>query len=289
MRLKRRKNYRKYLEFFQRCYGIHSPFKILCDGNFINAFSKRFNHTHDINELEKLFMSVLEDKVEIMTTEAVIKELRLLHASNPEIVSADALQLALTIYPLRVGSSLAESESFTAAISIKKLVSSGINRHKYLVATLDEQLCTEIRLLPGVPLFWLNKIVLILEEPSTVSQEFAKKLEIKSERRELAKLQSLPKRLKLLSTTSTNNTLAVPLPTDTEKDTTIKSIKRKKRAFAPNPLSVKKKKSMMVLTSLTQPITTTTTDSSNVELKEKSHRHRKRKKNKTFADDSENN
>lgn len=48
------------------------------------------------------------------------------------------------------------------------------NPHNYCVATQDTRLRDSLRLVPGVPLLYINRSVLILEPPSYVTVERAK-------------------------------------------------------------------------------------------------------------------
>lgn len=92
----------------------------------------------------------------------------------------------------------------------------GENKHRYAIATNDKELRQEVAKIPGVPLVYINKSVVILEPPSVATLKRSKELELK----------------KLIPKGSLLNV---------EKK--VEPIRRfKKRPSAPNPLSVKKKK-----------------------------------------------
>ncbi|CAG8471072.1 6466_t:CDS:2 [Paraglomus occultum] len=99
------------------------------------------------------------------------------------------------------------------------------NQHRYCIATQNRNLREQLRAIPGVPLIYMNRTVLILEPPSNVTLEKARKIE---------RLKTLPSQMEISFLNKTN-------PDATKSDQL--PIKRKrKRPKGPNPLSCKKKK-----------------------------------------------
>lgn len=43
---------------------------------------------------------------------------------------------------------------------------------KYIVATLDPDLRSALNSLPGIPLLYLNKVIVVMEPPSQKSKEY---------------------------------------------------------------------------------------------------------------------
>jgi len=188
MRHERRKQYRGYLKFFERTFGVRAPFKVICDGNFLHHFV-----THgmgaDVKELLRMLATVFEtEQIELFVTEAVLRELE-------DIGAEKTLALAKQLEPLRVGKSLEESRAMDPPLAIKKLVGF-INKRRYVVATQDEELRQILRDIPGVPLLFLQRVLVGLEAPSAKSHEFWSK----QEQKKLQAGKEERKRLKVLET-----------------------------------------------------------------------------------------
>jgi len=96
---------------------------------------------------------------------------------------------------------------------------SGENKHRYLLATQDEKLRSEMRKIPGVPMVYIRRAVMIMEPPSPVSVGRKEELE----REKLTGLPGFGKRAR-------------------EDDGGNEGQKKKRKRKEPNPLSVKKRK-----------------------------------------------
>jgi len=96
---------------------------------------------------------------------------------------------------------------------------SGENKHRYILATQDEKLRGEMRKVPGVPMVYIRRAVMIMEPPSPVSVGRKEELE----REKLTGLPGFGKRAR-------------------EDETGNEGQKKKRKKKEPNPLSVKKKK-----------------------------------------------
>ena len=106
-------------------------------------------------------------------------------------------------------------DCITACLNIE-----GENKHRYILATQDEELRAEMRSVPGVPMVYIRRAVMIMEPPSPASLT-------RRDAREREKLGGLEKRKR-----------------EGGEDEGEEGVKRKKRKGPkePNPLSVKKKK-----------------------------------------------
>lgn len=107
----------------------------------------------------------------------------------------------------------------------------GVNKHRYVIASNNYDLRKSLRYVPGVPMIFMNRAVMVMEPISHASNNFATKVE-------RAKLTSGLNDAKY-------GKEKVVKPTKTENgDDTITAPKSKKRKgpSGPNPLSVKKKK-----------------------------------------------
>jgi len=106
-------------------------------------------------------------------------------------------------------------DCITACLNVE-----GENKHRYILATQDEELRAEMRSVPGVPMVYIRRAVMIMEPPSQASLT-------RRDTREREKLGGLEKRKR-----------------DGGEAEGEADVKRKKRKGPkePNPLSVKKKK-----------------------------------------------
>lgn len=95
----------------------------------------------------------------------------------------------------------------------------GENKHRYILATQDENLRGEMRLVPGIPMVYIRRAVMIMEPPSPATMNRREELE----RRKLGGIEAMGKRKR-------------------EEGDEEKAKKKKKGPKEPNPLSVKKKK-----------------------------------------------
>jgi U3 small nucleolar RNA-associated protein 23 len=98
---------------------------------------------------------------------------------------------------------------------------SGENKHRYILATQDAELRAEMRQIPGVPLIYIKRAVMVMEpiSPATLAKRDA------LERSKLGGMERLGKRKQR-----------------DEEDEEDKPKKKKKGPKEPNPLSVKKRK-----------------------------------------------
>ena len=127
-----------------------------------------------------------------------------------------AIALAKTCERRRCGhvpDPVSGQQCLTACINI-----SGENKHRYILATQDETLRRETRLLPGVPMVYIRRAVMIMEPPSPATLAKREALE-----REKLGGGSLGKRKR-------------------DESGEEKIQKKRKGPKEPNPLSVKKKK-----------------------------------------------
>jgi U3 small nucleolar RNA-associated protein 23 len=109
---------------------------------------------------------------------------------------------------------LTSRDCLTACVNIH-----GENKHRYILATQDEQLRSQMRLVPGVPMVYIRRAVMIMEPPSPATMDRREELE----RNKLGGGQTMGKR-------------------NREEVENEKPKKKKKAVKEPNPLSVKKKK-----------------------------------------------
>lgn len=215
MRVKRNRRARKALRFYELHFGIRPQFKIILDGTFLNAAGNM--------ELHELFPKFLLAETVLCVTNCIVAELRKI---GPPVAAALALATRLKRLKCGHGSPIAASDCICNLVGQQ-------NRKKYFVASKDQELLMRLREVPGVPLVYLDRTVLVLEKISDKSRAFAKKKEVR---------KSAPnkKERRMLY----DEKLAARTPAQILAASKSKSHKRKRRAGQkePNPLSVKKKK-----------------------------------------------
>jgi U3 small nucleolar RNA-associated protein 23 len=164
MRVQRHKASRKALAFFRLIFGIHPPYRVLLDGNFLaTALRLRMEWARLLPKL----LHVVPALAHLHVTQCVMGELEAL--GEP---AAEALALARTLPLLKCRAKHGHPDACTAAECARRLVG-GANEGKWLVATQDGELRAELRRVPGVPLLLISTNVLILEPPSARSREAA--------------------------------------------------------------------------------------------------------------------
>ncbi len=128
-----------------------------------------------------------------------------------------------------------ENQKFGSAEGILKLIGSN-NRHKYIVATQDDQLKEKLRRIPGVPIIYANKTSLMLETPSIASQS---KWESQEKSKGIRRIKDDVK----IAAKEMNLDQEEVIKLKKEAYAKLPIMREKRKARRPNPLSVKKKKS----------------------------------------------
>ncbi|OQS05519.1 rRNA-processing protein [Thraustotheca clavata] len=211
MRYLRSKHIRKALRQFQFLCGIKPPYKVLLDGNFI-AMCIKMNV--DIATRVPKFLQT--DKCHFIVTQAALEELKLLSSSDTAMMQAWTLAKTFQTVDLK------EDNVTNATLNAV----GERNDRKYIVATQETELRSALRRVPGVPLIYLNRSVLVFEDMS----EATLKISRKEDHIKMSKLNN--DEAKQLQTVLDENK-------PTAKATTIKP-RMPKKAKGPNPLAVKK-------------------------------------------------
>lgn len=192
MRLKRKDKTRKILQFYSRTYNIKDPYKIVVDADFLFAALKSGVSVYDTlqkffedKEL-KLFCSPCVRKqivdlaqtpgpytkdwqgvVQILTNKANrVQWLKCPHGKEP-IAAHDCLVSNLSathIDPERNGH-VGKKKGLTKQ-----------NAHKLILCGQHSELRQKCRLIPGVPIAFIQSNFLILEEPSQATQKFGQQI-----------------------------------------------------------------------------------------------------------------
>jgi U3 small nucleolar RNA-associated protein 23 len=192
---------------YQHSFGFREPYQIIVDGNFIKvAQNARLDY-------KSMLQETVVGKTRIMTTNCVLNELRTL--------GEDFMGAALAAKRLEKRRCTHGGNPVNAADCIKEIIGDS-NQFNYCVATQDLQLRDYLRRIPGIPLIYINRSVMILEPPSPATENKVKEIEYN---------KTIPTNYE--STIIKNNTKQ---PEEAPKS------KKRKGPKQPNPLSCKKKK-----------------------------------------------
>ena len=269
MRHGRAKASRRTLQFYRlNAPHLAPPYKIILDGTFLVAsirnkvplferFQKTLQHEEfgcyvtreTLNELEALAASASKGNG------AAADEQRELFAAarqygldECEIIEGDRI-------PAPGNEGKRNSKAFRdfseASKGIYQLATQGgNNRHAYFVATQDDALADALRSRPFVPLFRLGRAVLLLESPSSASRSYTGNME----RGKLASAGGLmtAEERQMVDTVKRRDKRKRKEEAKEEQKRLEKqrrdevggsfSVRKKKKARGPNPLSCKKKK-----------------------------------------------
>lgn len=220
MKGKKNKKFRSHLEFYEMHFKFKPPYKVLIDGTFL-ARAEKIN----LSLSTKLY-NIFKKKFILSTTKCIKHELSLLGSDFERVKdTADSL--------------LFEQKCFHSMIlepsnCILKYVGSE-NKPQYIIATCDQKLIRQLQTIPKCPILtFVSDNVLDFKEPSQASKNLldkrdAQKYEPSGKEKEVIvqvkkadRIQLIQKRIEKLK--SITNSLGVQI---------------KKKANAPNPLSVK--------------------------------------------------
>lgn len=218
MRLKRAKQYKRNMALYQNSFKFREPYQVIVDGNFLNVCKNM-----KLDPRESLHQ-VLMGEVKLMTTYCVCAELRSL---GTDFVYVADLAKSLEKRRCTHTTQISAKECILSIIGnelINVIMKGDENKYNYCIATQDADLRESLRLIPGTPLVYANKSVVILEPLSESSR-----LKIREQEIEKNQSQSFEKSL---------------LKGDVKKKHSGPSKKRKIKE--PNSLSVKKKKKVEV-------------------------------------------
>ena len=238
MRGKRAKQYRKVMQQFSQTFGFREPYQTLVTASIIlDAASMKIDLVPALTRTvrgtgmvlneplpELANYLVLTDTVKPMITQCCIRHL---YATKDQTIISSAKEFERK----RCGHHLAEQplsaqECLRSVLSTAKGTPS--NPHRYIVAVQEPEIRAELRAIPGVPLIYITRSVMILEPISAVSQDTREKVE-RSKLWQGIKMTGKRKREEELGESVV------------EKEHT-GGRKRVKGPKGPNPLSVKKPK-----------------------------------------------
>ncbi|KAK8440284.1 Small subunit processome component [Candidozyma auris] len=211
MRQKRAKSYKKQMNVYLHTFKFREPFQIIVDDELVLTCNKAsFNLTKGLER-------TIQGEAKPMITQCCMQSLYLTKDES-------AIALAKSFERRRCnhfGNPKPSKECIESIVNID-----GENKHRYVVATQDVELRRKLRGVPGVPLVFMNRSVMVMEPASNATMRAA----------------ALSENAKL--TGGLNDTKIGYVKKDEEgKDESEQPQKKKRKGpKEPNPLSVKKKK-----------------------------------------------
>ncbi|KAK8950859.1 hypothetical protein KSP39_PZI004419 [Platanthera zijinensis] len=236
MRLKKQKRHRKAVRFYSTCFGFREPYKVFCDGSFINHLI-----VHGLTPADDSLSHLVGGRVILFTSRCVIGELASLGESYAEALeAANLLMIVICDHEKRV----------QVDACIHSLMGESNTEHFFL-ATQDFEIRKKFREVPGVPVIYGLRNSLFLEEPSLNQREFVKSAEEKRLHMNESEYEKIWKRGRKEKLTSgeEDSTYVEEVFAKRNRNTSTRAVGvvdkvgfKKKRAKGPNPLSCKKKK-----------------------------------------------
>ncbi|ODQ77847.1 hypothetical protein BABINDRAFT_163227 [Babjeviella inositovora NRRL Y-12698] len=217
MKQKRAKAYKKQMVLYQHAFKFREPYQTIVDHEIILYAEKA-----DVN-LTKGLTTTIHGEVKPMITQCCMQALY--DSKNQE-----AIEYAKTFERRRCNhpptDPIPPSECIKSVVDVK-----GENKHRYVVATQDEVLRKKLKKVPGVPMVYVEKGVMIMAQLSAASARHAERYE----------------RLKLTGGLNQKKAgLNVPIgaskPPKPPVDGKVEKPKKKTGPKQPNPLSMKKKR-----------------------------------------------
>ncbi|KAF9019317.1 hypothetical protein CPC16_001958 [Podila verticillata] len=245
MRLKRHKDYKRYMNMYCQTFHFRKPFQVLVDADFIQtALDQRI-------DLRTQIPKVLCDASKQMVTPCTMALLK----SRGE--DASGAFLASKRFEKR---RCKHQQAVDEALCLSQIISTS-NPHNYVVASQSKKLRSQFGQVPGVPLLYINRSNMILEPPSEVTLSKTKQIEggkTHASTKELATLKTV--KVKNNGQVSLDAKLAKKLEEKAEskkaKREAVKAkiLKKRQGPKEPNPLSIKKKKPKTTPTASAKPV-----------------------------------
>lgn len=226
MRQKRAKAYKKQMATYERNFGFRHPYQVLYMADFLEA-AHGF-HLDSVAGVKR----TLQNESKSMITQCCIKELY-------DAKADPSIRLAKTMERRRCGH---VEKPETPHDCVLECVGTR-NKNRYVVATQDVALREKLRRVPGVPLIYINRSVMILEPASPATTMI-------KEEREKAKVGLSPEEAVILGKRKRADVKPSAVSTDRgealleNEDPAVKKSKRRGPP-GPNPLSIRKPKSIL--------------------------------------------
>ncbi|KAF2682481.1 hypothetical protein K458DRAFT_342124 [Lentithecium fluviatile CBS 122367] len=164
MKLKRAKAYRKLMHQYEIQFGFREAYQVLLDAEFLQD-AWRFK-IDPITRLE----GVLQGKIKPMVTQCSIR-----HLYNAKPKNEALIEQAKT-YERRRCNHHGLENPLTSLECLSEVVGP-TNKHRYIVASQDQEVRKHMRAIAGLPLVYISKSVVLLEPMNTQTAEQRSALE----------------------------------------------------------------------------------------------------------------
>ncbi|OJD28609.1 rrna-processing protein utp23 [Diplodia corticola] len=233
MRGKRAKQYRKLMHQYALTFGFREPYQVLVDSEIV------LDSTRMKMDLASYLERTLQGKVKPMITQC---SMRHLYASKDQVAIGHA-----QAFERRRCNHHTLDEPLSTLDCVKSVLDpkdSKTNKHRYVVASQEQPLRSYLRKIPGVPLIYINRSVMIMEPMAGATEDVRDRTETEKFRaglktRPTAATAAPPKRKRGEDEDGSDE------DTDMEDAPAQPEPKKKKKRTgpkAPNPLSAKKPK-----------------------------------------------
>ncbi|XP_027330059.1 rRNA-processing protein UTP23 homolog isoform X2 [Abrus precatorius] len=227
MKVKKQKRHRKILTFYTACFGFRKPFKVLCDGTFVNHLL-----VNRITPADTALANILSANVKLYTTRCVLAELKRLGASYSE-----ALEAAHKLIVARC-----DHDKCTRADACITEVVGDNNSEHFFVASQDTDLRKKLQEVPGVPLIFGLRNALFLESPSAFQRHYVKTSEEGRLHMSETEYQIFKDRvMNRLNSEEANSSITETLENEDLGDQTINVQSGTKSITTTNPMDIKDK------------------------------------------------
>ncbi|KAI5926326.1 Fcf1-domain-containing protein [Camillea tinctor] len=231
-RAKTAKKYKKLMSQYVMGWNFREPYQILLDADFV------ITATDCKMEMERLLADIVHGQVKLMITQC---SMRHLYAHK----SASAIELAKTFERRRCGhhpdqypEPLSTLECLMSVVDPK---GQGVNKFKYCGAINDEDVRAALRAIPGVPLVYIRRSVMIMEPMAAATAKVRSREERLKFRAELKTVEGGKRKRDDEDDTDEEDGKESSTRQASETNKPEKKKKKKKGPKGPNPLSVKKK------------------------------------------------
>lgn len=163
MRQKRAKSYRKQMLVYNHTFKFRQPYQVLVDDQLV---LETFNSSFD---LVKGLKRTLQAEVKPMITQCCMQQLY-------ESRNQGAIDAAKEFERRRCNHNPKDPKSAEECL-LSVVNVNGKNKHRYVVATQDVEIRRKLRRVPGVPLVYMNRSVMVMEPLSTASEKVSQEVE----------------------------------------------------------------------------------------------------------------
>ena len=215
MRQKRAKAYKKQMTVYLHTFKFREPFQAIVDDELILNCEKAQFH------IEKGLNRTIQGETKPMITQCCMQALY-------DSGNQNAIDVGKTFERRRCNhrEAIAPKECVESIVNINHE-----NKHRYIVATQNYELRKALRRVPGVPLIFMNRSVMVMESLSDASARYSESFE----RKKLTQGLNDKKAGKILPPKEAPVAFGEPVASGEPTK------KKSKGPKGPNPLSIKKK------------------------------------------------